>query len=75
MSSEQPAVGSASFVRPDDATAIAMAGGVLMERYHVPFRLAISLLESAAAAAEVAPAAAARWLLKRRNLPVDRADE
>lgn len=53
----------------DDVTAIAVAVGVLLERYQVSQGVATRLLISSAAAAKLQVAEAARWLVRTRQLP------
>lgn len=46
-----------------------MAEGILQERYRASHELAVRLLTTSAAAANLRVADAARWLLRTRNLP------
>jgi hypothetical protein len=52
-----------------DAIAVAVAEGVLLERYGVPIEVATHLLVASAAAAGYKVADAARWLLNTDRLP------
>ena len=53
----------------DDLSVTAMAAGILQERYRMSHELAVRLLTTSAAAADLRVADAARWLLRTRNLP------
>jgi hypothetical protein len=53
----------------DDLSVTAMAEGILQERYRASHELAVRLLTTSAAAANLRVADAARWLLRTRNLP------